>query len=111
MTDRPGWIDLIFKRWNAGHALSTSFLLNSTNQEIAELSDGQPNGREQLRQASLDELASDDSRSVALALVFLGVVGRVDELPRIEQFVQHPSELVRRAARCCRFELRHATGS
>ena len=108
MHDHPGWIQLLYKRHSAWHALHTAFLLNSTNDNIAEQVDALPNGREQLRRVALSELASDDPGVIALSLVYLGVVGIHDDLAAAESFLGHPSDLVVRAAKVCRYALRHA---
>lgn len=110
MNDRPGWILSMYKRGSAGHALHTAFLLNFTNENIAELADIEPDGRDQLRQVALSELGSEDPQVVALSLVFLGVVGRPEDLPAVLPFVDGQSDLVRRAARACQFELRQVEG-
>jgi hypothetical protein len=105
MEDTAGWIQLLFKRMRAGHSLRTSFLLGLTNEQIAMEAHAQPGGRDQLRQVSLAALASDDLEKVAIALVCLGVVGDSEDLHHVDPLVGHDSDLVRRAARTCRFEL------
>jgi hypothetical protein len=108
MNHRPGWIQLLYKRSNAGHALHTGFLLNITNENIAEIADSHIGGREQLREVALTELDSDDSQILALSLLFLGIAGQPEDFTIIKKFVDHPSDLIQKAARACRFELLQA---
>jgi hypothetical protein len=108
MNDRPGWIQLLYKRGSAGHALHSGFLLNLTAESVAEVAASQPNGREELREVAMTELESDDSQAVALSLVYLGVVGKPEDLPAVDRFADHPSDLIRKAARACLFGLRQA---
>ncbi len=105
--DHPGWIQFLYKRDSADYSLRSAFLLKFTNEILAEKVCSEPDGREQLRQAALAELGSEDPEVVALSLVYLGVVGRPEDLPTVQRFVDDPSELVRRAARTCAFELTH----
>jgi hypothetical protein len=109
MDDYPGWIQLLYKRKSASHALHTSFLLHLTNSDIAQLANFQPDGRDQLRKIAILELNSEDTQIIALSLVFLGVVGQPDDLVYVEPFVNHPFDLVRKAARTCQFELRQGS--
>jgi hypothetical protein len=95
----------LYDRHNAWHALHTAFLLESTQDFIANEADLRPGGREQLRRVALCELESDDERTVASSLVCLSVVGQPVDLPALDRLIAHPSELIQRAARACRFEL------
>jgi len=106
MNDRPGWIQLLYERHTAGWALHTAFLLNFHQDFVAEEADAQPDGREQLRQVALSELNSHDLHFVAMSLLFLGVVGQSDDVPAVEAFVAHPSDLIQKAARASLFELK-----
>jgi hypothetical protein len=106
MNDRPGWIQLLYKRHTAGYALSTAFLLDFMTEFIAGEADAQPDGREQLRRVALIELESHDPQLVAFSLVCLSVVGQPDDLSAVKRFITHPSDLVQRAARTCLFKLR-----
>jgi hypothetical protein len=107
MTDTPGWIQVLYKGLNAGHALHTAFLHNLTQSQIAEMADGQPNGRRELRDTALSQASSSDPRIVALSLVFLSVVGEAEDSALAAALSDHASGLVRRAARACRFALEH----
>ena len=111
MHDRPGWIQLLYKRDNAEWALHTAFLLNSFKDFVAEEADAQPDGREQLRQVALSELTSPDPNFVTMSLLYLGVVGQSDDLPAVESFVAHPTELIQKAAQASLFELKRKTRS
>lgn len=101
-----GWIRLLYKRHSASHALHSAFLLNLTREQIAEGARARPGGRDELRAFALEELASEDAGKVAYSLVVLCAVGLSEDLALIKPLLDHPSELVRRAARACRFELR-----
>jgi hypothetical protein len=105
MTDTPGWIRLLFKRFSADHALHTAFLLGQMNERIASDVNVQPNGRADLRRESLALLDGDDPGAVAMSLVCLGIVGESKDLCRVDPLLSHESDLVRRAARSCRFEI------
>jgi hypothetical protein len=107
MTDTPGWIRWIFQRYSAGHALHSEFLLDQDRENIASLADGQPDGRASLRRESLALLDSSDPNAVAMALVCLGVVGESEDLPLVDGFVHHSEDLIRCAAKSCRFEIVH----
>jgi hypothetical protein len=111
MNDRPGWIQLLYKRHNAEWALHTAFLLSFYQHLVAEEADTQPDGREQLRQVALSELNSHDPHYVAMSLLFLGVVGQLDDIPAVESSVDHPTELVQKAAQASLFELKRKTRS
>ncbi len=106
MVHRPTWIQILIKRSHAGHALHSAFLLDLACQSIAEYADAEPNGRGELRQFALGEAQSADVEMAALALVFLSVAGVPADLAFAQGFVKHPSDLVRRAARTCCYELR-----
>lgn len=105
MTDTPGWIGLIFNRKTAYHALHTAFLLDLNNEQIASEADGQPNGRADLRRESLAIVRGDAPGAVAMALVYLGIVGEPEDLSQVDGFLFHSDNLVRRAAKTCRFEI------
>ncbi len=101
-----GWIELLYKRHRAGHALHSAYLLNLTNSFIAEEADSVEDGRSLLREAALSHLASENAEVVAQSLLYLGVVGSHRDLEVVNQFTEHESDLVQRAARACSFELR-----
>jgi hypothetical protein len=105
MNDLPGWIQFLYKRGSAGHALHTGLLLDLTNESIAEEADAHPGGRQQLREVALSELESGDLQNVALSLVYLSVVGQAEDLNAVERFANHGSDLVQRAARTCQYQL------
>jgi hypothetical protein len=111
MNERPGWIQLLYERHNAWHALHSAFLLHGFKDFVAGEADAQPDGRGQLRQVALSELRSDDPHSVAMSLLFLGVVGHLDDLPAVETFITHPSDLIQKAARASLFELKRKNKS
>jgi hypothetical protein len=102
----PAWIEVLFKRHGAGHSLMTGFLLNLEQAQIAREAAAFPNGAEDLRRISLQKLGSGREETVALALVFLSAVGRGEDASRVEGFVESGSDLIRRAARACRFQLK-----
>ena len=104
--ERAGWIDLLFKRHTAFHALKTGFLLNLSQKQLKEESESHPNGPHALRKAALEQLKSGHLEFVAFALVVLSVVGQAEDLSRVDGFIEHPDELVRKAACACRFKLR-----
>jgi hypothetical protein len=62
----------------------------------------------ELRAVALDRLSEADPEIVAFSLVLLGAVGRPEDLPVVDSTAAHPSELVRKAARACRFQLERA---
>lgn len=101
-----GWIRLLYKRHSASHALHSAFLLNLTRDQIAENARSRPGGCDELRAFALRELASQDLGRVAYSLVVLCAIGLAEDLAMIEPLLDHPSEVVRRAAKACRYELR-----
>ena len=105
MNDVPRWIFSLYRTSNAGHALTTSFLLDLTRSQITEMAEAQLDGRQHLRQFALDEISSNDPEVVALSLIFLSVVGDAEDLAAVEGAMTHDSDLVRRAARVCQYEL------
>jgi hypothetical protein len=111
MKDRPIWIQLLYKRHSASYALHSAFLLEFVNGLVVAEADAQPNGREQLRQVALSELNSPDPQVVAISLLFLGVVGRPNDISAVEGFGNHQSDLVQKAARTSLFELRQENRS
>ena len=106
MSEYPGWIQVLFSRGSAHHALKTAFLVNSTRTCIENEVDAHHNGRELLRAVALEELSSDNIDNVAYSLVCLSVVGRPADLVNVEPYVTHTSDLVCRAAKSCRFALK-----
>ena len=106
MNDRPGWIRLLYERHTAWRALHTAFLLNSFKGFVSEEADARPNGRGQLREVALAELNSPDPQCVAISLLFLGIVGQLSDMPAVEAFVTHESDLVQRASRASLFQLK-----
>lgn len=75
---------------------------------VADLQDARsrPGGCDALRAFALRELASQDTEKVAYSLVVLCAVGLAEDLSLLEPLLKHPVDIVRRAARACRFELR-----
>ena len=110
MTDTPGWIQLLFKRSKAESALHSAFLYDLNKANILEEINARPNGPDELRQVALGELDSADPETLAMTLVFLSIVGKPEDLRIVGnlQLADHSSELVRRAAKTCLFDLRHA---
>jgi hypothetical protein len=106
MGSTPAWIEILFKRIKAGNALHSAFLLNLTRDRIAEEARTHADGRKGLRAAALARLEEGDAEIIALALITLSAVGRTTDLAKVEPFGEHRSELVRRAFRACRFELK-----
>lgn len=96
---------MLYKRRKAGHALHSAELLKWTSELVAERAAAEGNGQAELRRVAIQELESGDSETVALSLVFLSVVGQPQDLPKVEPLVAHPSDLIQRAARACRFQL------
>lgn len=107
MNELPGWIQMLYKRLTAYHALHTAFLHESAKSQIAEMADGQPNGRQQLRETALSNLSSSDPSVIALSLVFLSVVGEAQDTAHATNLLNHTSDLVQRAAKACQFALEH----
>jgi hypothetical protein len=103
---RSTWIEILFKRRTGSHALRTGFLLNQEQNLLNEEAHAHVHGRESLRRAALEELESSLSDTVAFALVILSVVGEQEDLSHAEGLLNHPVELVRKAAKACRFQLR-----
>lgn len=106
MDDRPGWIEILCKRYRAGHALHSAYLVNLEQEHIQEAADGVPSGEEQLREVALGDLDAEDPKLIEYSLICLSVVGRREDLKSVEPLLTHASSLVRRAARVCRFELK-----
>lgn len=109
MPETPAWISLLFKRSKACHALHTGFLLELTNRDTRELVDAYPDGNRLLRQVSLERLNSSNPHTLALSLIFLGVVGSLEDVSHAESFLDHSSDLVQRAAKTCCYELKQAS--
>lgn len=108
MTDHPAWVQLLLKRESAGHWMASAFLSDLSRENVLELADQQPDGRETLRQAALTELTSESPEQVAVAILFLSVVGRHEDLAAVSTFLRHSSATVERAAKVCRFALQRA---
>jgi len=106
MNEYPAWIQILFKRGSASSALASAFLVDITSKSIANEADAHHNGRELLRQAALEQLSSDNIEQIAYSLACLSVVGLPQDLVKVELYVAHPSDLVCRAAKLCRFSLR-----
>jgi hypothetical protein len=64
-------------------------------------------GRDALRGAALARLAGADPRAVERALACLFVIGSLSDVSDIEPLLHHADPDVRKAARTCRFEIRH----
>ena len=106
MIDTPGWIQILYARGCASHALKTAFLLNLTNSDVAETAASQPEGRKLLREVALNQLESDNEEVVAQSLLFLRVVGQQEDLCFVERFLVNASDLIQRAARVACYELK-----
>lgn len=106
MEDIPGWIQLLYKRRRAQAMLHDAFSVNSANRHLEEQIEGCPEEREQLRDVALRCLSSVDAEEVAQSLVFLGVVGKREDIATIEGYLGDAAELVQRAARLCVFQIR-----
>lgn len=105
MPDRPGWIQHLFARSSAEHALSSAFLLDLSQDGVRQAVAANPDGEHALRTAAREELTSADPQTVALALLFLSVVGQSNDLEQVEPLGESESDLVRRAAKACVFHL------
>lgn len=105
MNDIPGWIEHLYSRGDASHALHTGFLLNITYDFITDVVEAHADGRSQLRQNALNRLESSADNEIALSLIFLAVVGHAEDASNVSALLHHPSELVQKAAKGCVFAL------
>jgi len=103
----PAWIEMLYKRGHGLNAFSTQFLFNCHKDDIHEEISIAEGRSEQLRQASLARLDSEEIRPIIQSLSFLLVVGKPEDLETIEPFVNHSDIRVQRAAKTCCFELKH----
>ena len=106
MNEQPAWIQMLFKRGHGLDAFDTRFLMRLHRELVEERLGEGPGRRDQLRSSALEQLQGDDPRTIVQSLAFLMVVGTPSDLPKVEPFLNHPHELVRKAASTCRFELR-----
>ena len=56
-------------------------------------------------ETSLERLQSDDERTVERALLYLMVVGQPGDVASVERLISHSSEIIKKSAQTCRFEL------
>ena len=108
MDAEPGWILSLCRGQNADHALTSAFILDLTKSHITDIVDSQLDGRGQLRRFALRQISSAEPGYVALSLIFLSIVGESKDLQTVEGLTAHSSNLVRRAARVCEYDLKRA---
>ena len=104
----PAWIELLFRSGiglSCFDAYNARFHQRNARKYVQDLIESQKNGTAELRDVSLNELCSDDARRVERALAYLMVVGRGADIPAIASTGSHPDEIVKKAAKTCRFEL------
>jgi hypothetical protein len=104
----PAWIEQLFR---SGVGLAcfdgeySVFRQALAKQNIQLLIDGELEGAQALRGASLVELRGIDAHKVERALIYLMVVGQAADVHAIETLLDHPNETIRKAAKTCCFEL------
>jgi hypothetical protein len=74
--------------------------------EVNRIIESESGGAEQLRDASLNELLSHDTRRVERALFYLMLIGQAGDIPAVEALSGHPNDTVKKGAKTCRFELK-----
>ena len=105
----PAWIEWLFRSgiglgcFDGEYAL---FRQRLARENIQSLIDAEPESLQLLRRSSLQELHSTDTHKIERALLYLMVVGRAADVAAVETLLRHPSEIVRKAAKTCRFELK-----
>lgn len=62
-------------------------------------------GWEIIQRAAVAQLEHSNPKMIDRALSILYIVGEKENIPRVQQFLEHPHEQVRKAARTCLFEL------
>jgi hypothetical protein len=106
METTAGWIESLFSRHTAAHALSSGFLLKTAYRLIAQEADSKPEARSALRTVALARLLRDEEDAASYSVIVLAVVGLPPDRVVLEPLLDHPSDPVRRAARACLFELK-----
>lgn len=110
MTERPGWIVALFRSGVASGGIFESqyspYRQGLLKRQVLERVDSIPGGREQLRDAALEELQGADPQRVGEALAFLLVVGRNSDCGAVEPLTRSDDERIRKAAKTCLYELR-----
>ena len=104
----PAWIELLFRSGiglSCFDACNARFHQANARKNVQDLIESEADGTEELRDASLIELCSDDARRVERALAYLMVVGQKADIPAIAAMDGHPDEIVKKAAKTCGFEL------
>ena len=108
MKDSPGWIESLFNSgiglncFEETHAL---FRQDWSKSEVLAILSDDANRAQTLRETSLERLQSDDERTVQRALLYLMVVGQPGDVASVERLISHSSEIIKKGAQTCRFEL------
>ena len=105
MDERPGWIELLFKRGHGRTTFKTVFLLELDKRHIVRECDTVSNGRQALRDAALEVLEVERSSEMVQALAYLLVVGSPEDLGAVQPLITHHNESIRNAAKAVAFEL------
>ena len=106
MREEPAWIESLFKRGIGLSAFGSPLRQDWIRELVEENVEGEARRRDQLRSAALEALQGSCPDTIVQSLAFLMVVGTPSDLPKVESFLDHQNELVRRAASTCQFELR-----
>ncbi len=104
----PGWIDRLLRHgsYNCSETEYVKFRQELLRGQILDAANAHENGRALLHESSLQHLADPDDRVVRNALSCLFVIGDSADSQAVGAILQHPSEVVRKAARTCHFEIR-----
>jgi hypothetical protein len=108
----PIWIEhlLTLDLYSCSEPGVAQFRQECLRERVWEAVDAYENGRNQLHDACVQHLADPDDDVVENALACLFVIGTSADMQAVEALFQHPSEIIRKAARTCRFEIRRRPG-
>ena len=106
--DLPVWIERLLKHgsYSCSETEYVKFRQELLREQVLEVANAHENGRIRLHEACLQHLADSDDNVVRNALSCLFVIGGSTDVQAVEALLQQPSEVVRKAARTCHFEIR-----
>ena len=81
--------------------------MESYGRMVQEGCDAIPDFSSNLHAAAMSAIDDDDTTLVRQGLLALAHVGKLDDVPRLKQLLDHPESLVARDAKTCIFEISH----
>jgi hypothetical protein len=91
-------------------ALQRPFWMQLTRQQIEESEQAWPGFNESLRACALAAVDRDEPDLIRRALQCLAFVGRTEDVPHLQKFLNHPVAQVAHDARTCIFEIHDRLG-